>query len=107
MRLKAIFGANVRALRKARDWTQAELGERVGLSANGLSKLERGKTAPSFDRAERLAAALDVEPTQLFSATPPTTGDRSRRLERLLLKVARLGDEKLGEVERAVEIVVR
>lgn len=108
LRLKQIFGANVRAVRKARGWSQAQLGERVGLSANGVSKIERGKTAPSFNRAERIAAAFDLEPTMLFSPTPPVTpaGERARRLERMISRVSRVEDEKLAEVERAVMIVV-
>ncbi len=58
-------------------------------------------------RAELLADAFQIEPTMLFSATPPVmTTDRARRLERLVAKVSRVGDEKLAEVERAVVIVV-
>ena len=34
----------VKSIRKARGWTQTELGEKVGLSQRAISKIERAKT---------------------------------------------------------------
>ena len=59
------FGDLLRAYRRAKGWTQEELAERSGLSARGISDLERGvNQAPWRDTALALAAALDLTPEQ-------------------------------------------
>lgn len=63
---KALFGRRVRSLRKLRDITQEELAEATLLSAEYVSKIERGLASPSFDVITRLAGALEVDPSKLF-----------------------------------------
>jgi transcriptional regulator with XRE-family HTH domain len=36
------LGLSIRALRRRRRWTQKVLGERIGMSASGISRIERG-----------------------------------------------------------------
>ena len=51
----------LRALRHRRDWTQAELGQRVGCSASVISRVEHGQLRVcSLARLERLVDALDA-----------------------------------------------
>lgn len=57
---------NVRALRQARGLTQAELAELAGVNQATVSKAERGEMNITMDKIVALAAALNVEPVQLF-----------------------------------------
>lgn len=50
---RARFGAELRAQRNARDWTQVELGKRLGYSGSFVSDVERGDRGPSEDFAGR------------------------------------------------------
>jgi len=47
-------------LRELKDWTQAELAERSGISPTNLSLLENGNVDIGKRRAEQLAKAFDV-----------------------------------------------
>ena len=59
------FGALLRKLRLARGLTQEELAERAGLSARGLSDLERGaRQRPRPESFALLAEALDLDPAE-------------------------------------------
>lgn len=58
-------GASLRALRKARGLTLAELALAVGRSQGWISQLERGISDASISDLRRIAAVLDV-PTGLF-----------------------------------------
>lgn len=51
---------SIRTLRRARDWTMAELGEKVGTDASTINKLEKGHTSLSVRWAETLAKVFDV-----------------------------------------------
>jgi transcriptional regulator with XRE-family HTH domain len=50
----------IRQLRQERRWSQAELGERVGVHQKQISAYERGANIPSTEVLIRLAEVLDV-----------------------------------------------
>lgn len=58
----------VRALRQERGLTLEGLGEAAGLTKSYLSKVERELSTPSVAVAVRIAQALDVEVSRLFTA---------------------------------------
>jgi transcriptional regulator with XRE-family HTH domain len=60
------FGANVRAARLARGWTQEELAHRTGLATVQVSRIERGKREVRLTTLLRLVAALELEPNDLL-----------------------------------------
>jgi transcriptional regulator with XRE-family HTH domain len=51
-------GDAIRSARRTREWTQAELAARAGLSSNYVARLERGELGPSLWVAHRLVTAL-------------------------------------------------
>ena len=64
------IGSRIRTIRNARGLSQAELGEKVGLSADRIQKYENGARKPKNDMLKRLADALEVRPLAL---TDPVT----------------------------------
>jgi transcriptional regulator with XRE-family HTH domain len=58
------IGKQIRALRKAKGWTQGELAKAAGLSQTTMSDLERGRNQGSRE-LDVIAAALDVTPAAL------------------------------------------
>lgn len=88
--LKQRFGNLVAAHRRRLGWTQHRLAEEAGLSDDMVARVEIGKTGVSFDTIEKLAAALQVDPAELFTANLPSgsfehsaAGDLSARLTAL------------------------
>ncbi len=63
------IGKRLRARREAQGLTQAELAERVDITDNYLSALERGVKLPTLPTLEALATALEVQPAELLGAT--------------------------------------
>jgi transcriptional regulator with XRE-family HTH domain len=75
------LGAALRALRKQKDWTLAEVSQRTGFSVPTLSKVENDRLSLSYDKLIRLSEGLGVDIAQLFAPVdgeaPPITGRRS------------------------------
>jgi transcriptional regulator with XRE-family HTH domain/mannose-6-phosphate isomerase-like protein (cupin superfamily) len=77
------LGAALRALRRQKGWTLAEVSRRTGFSVPTLSKVENGRLSLSYDKLIRVSEGLEVDIAQLFSpvngaAAPATiTGRRS------------------------------
>jgi transcriptional regulator with XRE-family HTH domain len=65
------MGARVRTLRRERGLTLKALGARAGLSHPFLSQLERGLARPSLASIERIAEALGISVSDLWTASPP------------------------------------
>lgn len=64
--IRTRLGAGVRALRRARGWTQEQLAERASLSYKFLGEIERGQGNPSVETLGRLGVALEVDVVDLF-----------------------------------------
>lgn len=61
------FGAELRACRHARQWTQEELADRAGLHVNFIGLLERGQRNPSLLILARLAEQLNIKLSALMA----------------------------------------
>jgi putative transcriptional regulator len=57
----------IRVLRAERDWTQAELAERVGVSRQAIIAIEKGKYEPGLSLAMRIARAFGQRVEDVFT----------------------------------------
>jgi putative transcriptional regulator len=56
----------IRDLRTARDWSQVELGVRVGVSRQAIIAIETGRFDPSLPLAFKLARLFKVSIEDIF-----------------------------------------
>ena len=63
---KELLGMRVREIRKQRQLSQEKLAERIGLDPKQISRIEGGKSAPSFETLESIARNLQVEMKDLL-----------------------------------------
>jgi putative transcriptional regulator len=57
---------SIRELRSARDWSQAELAERAGVSRQTINAIETGKYDPSLPLAFVLARIFKLRIEEMF-----------------------------------------
>ncbi len=93
------FGEHLRALRKARALSQADLGERASLNDKYLGELERGEGNPSLDVLQRLAKALDIDLATLVGDEVTRLGRDDLRAE-AVRHVDQLPDDQLRDFVR-------
>jgi len=79
MDLKMIFGKNVKFYRFQKNYTQAKLAEKVGISTNYLSEIECGLHSVDFKVLDAIASNLDIEVFQLF--IQPKDSSLPRRID--------------------------
>jgi putative transcriptional regulator len=56
----------IRVLRAERQWSQAELAERVGVSRNSINSVQNGRFDPSLPLAFRIADAFGLTIEAVF-----------------------------------------
>jgi transcriptional regulator with XRE-family HTH domain len=80
--LAEIVGHNILNRRKKRKLTQEALADMVGIGQQSLSRMEKGRIAPRFDRLQRFAEMLGCTVADLFkegevSGSAPLAGLQS------------------------------
>lgn len=53
-------------MRLCKNWSQEEMAEKLGYSANGYAKIERGETDIKIEKLSKIAEILGVEVQQLL-----------------------------------------
>ncbi len=56
----------IKILRAERDWTQADLANKVGISRQAVISIEKYKYMPSLELAFKIAEAFDVSIDKVF-----------------------------------------
>src|SRR5438874_4072508 len=89
------LGERLRAIRLLRRRTLKAVAEAAGVSESFLSQLERGRTSASVASLQRLAAALRIEVSDLFTTDGLPRPRVLRREARQLLVWGHLGRKAL------------
>lgn len=65
------FAENLMGLRRSRGWSQEDLGDRLGVSRQTVSKWETGQTTPELEKLVELAAVFDRSIDELVGRETP------------------------------------
>lgn len=82
----------IKSLRKARGWTQAELGQKVSLSRTGINAWEQGLSMPSTAMLVELAKVFAVSTDYLLGLDSVKSIDVSGLSERDVAILAELAE---------------
>lgn len=74
-----LLGGRLKEARKRHKLTQEKLGEKVGISASYISRIETGKDQMSMYRFFTLAVYLQVPPVDLLTGCCPNVVMESRK----------------------------
>lgn len=102
-KLQKLLGVRIYELRLKTKLTQAQLAERVDVSNETISRIERGLRSPSFKVLERLASVLDVEVRELFNFSNRKFLKNKCQLE-LIDLLNYLEDKKSKDIELILQI---
>lgn len=77
-----VTGNTIKCLREAKHMTQAELGDKIGVSSKTVSKWETAKGLPDISLLQPLSQALGVSVIELMNGEQITNRNRSSNLLR-------------------------
>jgi len=103
-RVEQQLGHRVALQRKVAKLTQAALAEKVGVSDETISRLERGAAVPSLARLEQIATALGVGLDELFRSRRPRASSRDVAMDRLMSAVR---NRSADELDLLAELALR
>lgn len=103
------IGQRIRRLRKERDWTQQELGEKAGVNFRNLPRYESGRLEPGIKVLHRFADAFEVPVEELLGSEqlpPARSGLKDLELYRLVFEIDRMSEDDRQAVKQILHAVV-
>lgn len=98
------IGQAIARQRQKSKLTQAQVAERLGVSNDAISRMERGNITPSIHRLVQFAQVFDCQTADLLGQASPALNDQAHRLTQLL---APLNDGEREQLLLVVEEMVR
>ena len=99
--LKSVLASNIKAQRKAQCLTQEALAEMVNTATTYIAMIESEKRTPSFKMIEKIAEALKIEPTELFSIKnypPESSSELQEKLKNQFEQFLRAAAKELKDI---------
>ncbi|CAM4344183.1 transcriptional regulator with XRE-family HTH domain [Paenibacillus endophyticus] len=80
-----IIGENIRLVRQKRGLSQEQLALLAGMNTSYIGQIERGEKNPTVKTLEKIAKALDINITDLFSLQDsPRLGEQNSQNQQFL-----------------------
>jgi transcriptional regulator with XRE-family HTH domain len=97
--LRKLLAFNMKVYRNELGLSQSKLADRVDTASNYIALIETGRKFPSTRMLERIAEALNVDTTALFSLKPARTEASRRIKEQILADMGEILTKRLGELD--------
>ena len=104
MNYQKLINENIKKLRLEHQMTQEEFAEKVGISMQGLSNIERNKYQPTADTIDKICEAFAISPTKLLLIDTNNNYELIENIKSLLLQCS---SKKLKQIYDIVKILVK
>jgi transcriptional regulator with XRE-family HTH domain len=101
--LKNLIANNMKEQRRILGISQAVLAELVDTSANYIAMIELGRKTASLPMLERIAAALQIDPSELFSMQSIPTKSLKEIQKTVLIDIEKAVNEVIHERIKSME----
>lgn len=105
------LGRKIAKERRARNWTQRDLAEKLHIHHSMITRWEKGQMLPREGTLEKIAEVLELTPTELLSASldepfviPTPVNDPE--LQRLLSQLNTLGERDIDALKLFLDAVL-
>ena len=98
------FGQRIARLRKARQWTQADLAKRLGVTETSVCYWEQGRSRPRTARLQSLAELLDMPLAALLDHPPADRSGLGDMVARMRAEIACAAGTSPAKVKIIIEI---
>lgn len=101
MNFLKLVTSNIRRLRLQLDLTQEEFAERLGMSPQAISNIERNKYMPSAATINKICEEFDITPDMLC-LPEDSSNTKSDVIRRILIYLNSLDTKQLKHIEKIV-----
>lgn len=100
---KDCLGGVIKTARQANGFTQAQLAERLGITARYLIAIEKGNQTPSYNLLFRLIRELEIPADSIFY---PEQGYDRAEAERLWLLLEKCDEREISAITATLQTLL-
>ena len=103
MKYQKLISKKIKELRLKHNLTQEEFAEKIGLSLNGVSNIERCRYQPTAETIDKICEEFNISPIELIL---PDSNQSCEEIKQLIqLKLANCDLEKLIKINNLIDII--
>jgi transcriptional regulator with XRE-family HTH domain len=95
-KIREILAQNIKIHRQRLGITQPELAERADISTNFIGMIEQKRKFPAPEKLDRIAAALEIETSELFATSASPQAELKKLHKEILADLDRAISEAVG-----------
>ena len=100
------IGKFIAELRKTKNMTQQQLGEKIGVSSKTISKWETGKGMPDLSSLKPLSDCLEISINELLSGEKIEEEKYADKLEENIINTIEYSDKQVNNKKNLIGILL-
>lgn len=104
MKYQKLINSNIKTLRIKQGLTQEEFAEKIGISIQGLSNIERNRYQPTSETIDKICKNFKISPLELLLTNSQTNENLIKNINALLLECS---TQKLKQIFEIIKILLK
>ena len=104
MNYQKLINNNIKNLRLKNQLTQEEFAEKIGISIQGLSNLERNRYQPNSETIDKICKVFKMSPIELLVET---SNDKFKILNNINALLSQCHTKKLKQIYEIINILIK
>ena len=104
MKYQELINKNIKELRQENNLTQEEFAEKIGISIQGLSNIERNRYQPTAETVDKICKAFKITPAELLTTPAKGNEDVLKNINALL---AGCPESKLKKIYEVIKTLIK
>ena len=104
MNYQKLINSNIRALRQRHNLTQEEFSEKIGISLQGLSNIERNRYQPTAETVDKICKAFKISPCELLL---DHSGESEIIINNISILLSQCSRTKLKKIYNIISLLVK
>jgi len=104
MDYQTLITSNIKNLRCSRNLTQEEFAEKIGISVQGLSNIERNRYQPTAETVDRICKVFKISPCELL-LNP--SNENEVIINNISLMLSQCSKAKLKKIYNIISIMIK
>lgn len=102
MKYQRLINTNIKALRKKYNLTQEEFSEKIGISLQGLSNIERNRYQPTAETIDKICKAFEITPAELLIVP---NNSNEELISNIITLISTCPQKKLKQIYEIIKIL--
>jgi len=104
MGYQTLINENIKKLRKNNNLTQEQFAEKIGISLQGLSNIERNKYQPAASTIDKICKKFKISPVELLIEIPK---ENEIIIKNVIALLTTCQKSKLKKIYEALKILIK